>query len=110
MISDELNLTHIIQSIEYIRDLLGQNPEIILEDRTKRDSVLRNLQTMAESCSRLSESSKSLRPDVSWREIASFRNVLVHDYLGLDMHAIVDVVKYDLPVLHAAAIELVKYQ
>jgi len=43
---------------------------------------------MAESTQRLSENLKAKHPDVEWRQIAAFRNVLVHDYLGIDLDRI----------------------
>jgi len=47
-----------------------------------QDAVLRNLQTLAESTQRISDRLKASHPEVEWRVIAGFRNVLVHDYLG----------------------------
>ena len=38
-------------------------------------------------------------PDVEWQRIAAFRNVLVHDYLGLDMERIWEITQRDVPVL-----------
>jgi uncharacterized protein with HEPN domain len=43
---------------------------------------------MAESSQRLSESTKLIAPDVAWRSISGFRNIMVHDYLGLDLDVI----------------------
>jgi uncharacterized protein with HEPN domain len=36
-------------------------------------------------------------PGIEWRRIAAFRNVLVHDYLGIDMAMIWDIVQRDVP-------------
>jgi len=47
--------------------------------------VLRNLQTMAESSRRLSPALKIAHPEIDWQGISDFRNVLVHDYLGLNL-------------------------
>jgi uncharacterized protein with HEPN domain len=71
-----------------------------------QDAVIRNLQTMAESSQRLSEATKSSVPDVDWRAISGFRNILVHDYLGVDPNVVWAVVEYDLPNLKAALIRL----
>ncbi|GBF52998.1 nucleotidyltransferase [Microcystis sp. 0824] len=46
------------------------------------DAIIRRLQTLAESTQRLSEELKANIPDVDWRNISGFRNILVHDYLG----------------------------
>ena len=67
-----------------------------------QDAVVRNLQALAESSQRLSEEAKSAEAQIQWRAIAGFRNILVHDYLGLDMVTIWNVVEKELPPLRAA--------
>jgi uncharacterized protein with HEPN domain len=66
-----------------------------------QDAVLRNLQTLAESTQRISDGLKILHPEVGWRSIAGFRNVLVHDYLGINLNRIWEIVAVHLPVLGA---------
>ena len=64
--------------------------------------MIRNLQTLAESSRRLSSEIKSTEPQIPWRELAGFRNVIVHGYLGVDLGAVWLVVEQDLPPLAAA--------
>jgi uncharacterized protein with HEPN domain len=61
--------------------------------------VLRNLQTMAESTQRLSDALRAAHPEIDWRRMAGFRNVLVHNYLGIDLDIVWEVVVRDLPDL-----------
>ena len=63
--------------------------------------MLRNLHTLAESTQRISAELKAAHPEVEWRGIAEFRNVVVHDYLGIDVEEIWDIVQDDLPDLKA---------
>lgn len=81
-----LYVCHILESIEYIEQFsAGHSREVIFIERMRYDAILRNLQTMAESSKRLPDSLKQTHPEVPWRDIAGFRNILVHDYLeGLD--------------------------
>lgn len=67
-----------------------------------QDAVIRNLQTLAESSQRLSNHIKGTEPQIPWRELAGFRNVIVHGYLGVDLGAVWLVVEQDLPTLAAA--------
>lgn len=67
-----------------------------------QDAVVRNLQTLTESSQRLSVPAKATEPQVPWRELAGFRNVIVHGYLGIDLAAVWLVVEQDLPPLAAA--------
>lgn len=64
--------------------------------------MLRNLQTMSEASQRLSDVAKASHPEIEWVRIAAFRNVLVHNYLGIDLQTIWDVVQRDLPELKRA--------
>lgn len=62
-------------------------------------AVLRHLETLGESIKRLSVSLRSRYPEVAWRGIVALRNVLVHDYLEVDLDEIWDIVEKDLPIL-----------
>ena len=69
-----------------------------------QDAVLWVLQVMAESCQRLSETAKKAHPEIDWRGITGFRNILVHDYLGgIDLELIWQVIEQELPRLKAAS-------
>ena len=70
--------------------------------RLVQDAVIRNLQTLAESSQRLSVEIKLTEPQIPWRELAGFRNVIVHGYLGIDLAAVWLVVEHDLPALAEA--------
>ena len=67
-----------------------------------QDAVIRNLQTLTESSQRLSDELKATEPQIPWRELAGFRNVIVHGYLGVDLGAVWLVVEQDLPALDDA--------
>ena len=64
--------------------------------------MLRNLHIMAESTQRLSEAVKATQPAVDWRLLVAFRNVVVHDYLGVDLVQIWWIVQNNVPELKAA--------
>lgn len=67
------------------------------------DAVLRNLQTLSEAIQRPPADLKARHPGMAWPQIAGFRNILVHDYLGqLDPEIIWRVVTDDLPALKSA--------
>ena len=100
MKDDRLYLIHILECIERIETYVagGGKPAFMASTLTQ-DAVLRNLQTLAESTQRLSSALKEARTGVDWDGISGFRNVLVHDYLGLDVDAVWNIVEGDLPNL-----------
>ena len=99
MKEDTLYLTHIRESIARIRQYTQGGKDQFLADTKTQDAVLRNLHTLAESTQPLSETLKSAHPEIDWRNIAAFRNVVVHGYLGISLTQVWDIVEEDLPQL-----------
>ena len=108
MRDDTVYLRHILECIGRIEENTDVGRDQFMASHTLQDAVLRNLQTMAESTQRLSESLKTQYPDVEWRRIAAFRNVLVHNYLGVDMDRIWDVVEHDVAELKTAVVSILE--
>ena len=61
--------------------------------------MIRNMQTLAESSRRISDSVKTQHSEIDWRGISAFRNILVHDYFGVNLARVWDIVEEDLPPL-----------
>ncbi|MBI4872024.1 MAG: DUF86 domain-containing protein [Candidatus Riflebacteria bacterium] len=95
-------LDHILEAIGWIEEDTRSGKDVFLHSRLVRDAVLRSLQTLAESTQRLPDGMKERHPEIDWSGIASFRNVLVHDYLGLDVEVAWEVIQRDLPHLKLA--------
>ena len=74
-----------LECIERVERFVGQDHTRFMQSDLVQDAVVRNLQSLAESSQKLSEKVKNTQTGVDWRAIAGFRNVLVHDYLGLDL-------------------------
>ncbi len=72
--------------------------------------MIRNLQTLAESSQRLSDELKATEAQIPWRELAGFRNVIVHGYLGVDLGAVWLVVEQDLPALSDALARMAQHR
>ena len=102
MKDDRLYLIHITECIERIEHYTAPGRDAFVADTMIQDAVLRNLHTLSESTQRLSDSLKDQHYEVDWASIAAFRNVIVHDYLGIDLSRIWDVLERDLPVLRRA--------
>ncbi len=71
---------HILECIEKIHRIQSRGD--ITQDDILYDATLRNLQTLSEATQKLTEQKRSLCPDIPWKEINGFRNILVHNYLG----------------------------
>ncbi|WP_395080401.1 DUF86 domain-containing protein [Gracilimonas sp.] len=56
----------------------------------------------------MSENIKSSYPDISWREIVGIRNILIHEYFGVDERIVWEVAQTDLPVLKQQIQDIIK--
>lgn len=99
---DRLYLRHILDCIEKIQEYTGQVRSVFEDSVLIQDAVLRNLHTLAESTQRLSDELKEEITSVPWTEVSGFRNIIVHDYLGVDLDQVWSVLENDLPVLREA--------
>jgi uncharacterized protein with HEPN domain len=99
MKDDKVYLEHIVDCIDLINDYTEYDKFKFMNSSMVRDAVIRNLQTMAESTQRLSPELKAQHPEINWKAISGFRNILLHDYLGLDLELIWTVIENRLPLL-----------
>jgi uncharacterized protein with HEPN domain len=107
MKDDRLYLIHIKECIERIESyLVDVDKRDFLDSALLQDAVIRNLQVLAESTQRLSDEAKDAHQDIDWYKIAGFRNILVHDYLGLDLDTVWNIVDNELPMLKKAVEEM----
>jgi uncharacterized protein with HEPN domain len=95
---DRTYILHILECIDRVERYANNDRTRFDADPMVQDAILRSLQVMAESSQRLSEEVKATQSHIDWRAISGFRNILVHDYLGVDL-VIWQVIKQELPVL-----------
>jgi uncharacterized protein with HEPN domain len=106
MKDDAVYLHHILDCIRRIEEDVEEGRERFMASHTLQDAVIRNLQTMSESTQRLSDDLKEAHPEIEWYRIAAFRNVLVHDYLGIDLDRIWEITQRDVPELKQAILAM----
>jgi uncharacterized protein with HEPN domain len=103
MKDDRLYLIHIQECIERIESYItGKDKQQFMNSTLLQDAIVRNLQILAESTQRLSDETKDSQSGVDWFKIAGFRNVLVHDYLGIDIERVWNILDKELPILKDA--------
>jgi len=103
---DAVNLRPILECIDRIEQYNAAGKDAFLQSHLPQDATLRNLQTTSEATQRLPDAVKAAQPGLPWQQIAGFRNVLVHNYLGIDINQVWNVVERDLPALKQAVTAL----
>ncbi len=95
-----LLVADILESIEKIeRYTAGLDRAAFLGDEKTTDSVVRNLEIIGEAANRIPESFTAQHPEIQWRRIVGLRNRIVHDYFGLDLEIVWEILVNELPAL-----------
>ena len=61
------------------------------------DAVIRNFETIGEAVKKIPKETKKKYAGVEWKEAAGFSVVLIHDYFGIDIEAVWDTVRNNIP-------------
>ena len=77
-------------------------------DQKTLDAVIRNIEVIGEAAIHLDDDITALRPAVPWRDVRAMRQVLAHEYFGVDAGIVWETVVRDLPVLRRELEELLK--
>ncbi len=77
-----------------------------VENELITDGVVRNLEVIGEAVKNIPEDVKDKKPEVEWEKIAGLRDILIHDYFGIDEDIVWDTVKNKLPELKEKINEL----
>ena len=99
MKGDRVYLKHILDAIDRIESYVSVGRETFLSTSHWQDAVIRQLEIVGEATKRLSHSLRSRYSEVPWRRIAGLRDVLIHDYMGVDLEAVWEISQGNLPRL-----------
>jgi len=93
-----LFLEDIIGSVEKIgRYIEGMDRDSFAVDDRTVDAVVRNLEIIGEASKSIPDNIKAAHPEVPWHRMSGLRNVLAHEYFGIDLGIIWKIVKDNLP-------------
>jgi uncharacterized protein with HEPN domain len=95
-------LAHILECADRIERYLGQDREAFLRDTMVQDAVIRNFEVIGEATKRIPEQFRVVHAAIPWRLMAGFRDVLIHDYEGVDLERVWRIAQEDLPAVKTA--------
>jgi len=105
---DRDKLSDILEAIENIEKYTARGKDNFFKDELVRVWIIYHIQIIGESAANLSVELRNNTPDIPWPDITYMRNVLVHQYFGIDLNQVWDTVTYDLPDLKRKVRELLE--
>jgi uncharacterized protein with HEPN domain len=102
-------LEHILENIEKIENGIDGMIEIkFSKDVDIQDATLRRLEIIGEAVRSLPDSFRKKHSKVPWKKIAGLRDVLIHEYFGVDMELVWKIANNDIPKLKKQIIKLLE--
>ena len=99
MRDDRERLQDVLEAIERIEKYASRGRAALFEDELVQTWVVHHLVILGEACRALSAGFRAAHPDEAWALAAGLRNVIVHEYFGIDLEVLWGVVERDLPKL-----------
>ncbi len=108
MKTDQIYLRHILDAIEKIDSYVSVGRDVFMTTSHWQDATIRQLEIIGEATKRLSKALRSSQSEIPWRRIAGLRDVLIHDYLGVDLEAVWQITQRDIPKLRISLEKIAK--
>jgi uncharacterized protein with HEPN domain len=96
---DDVYLRHIHEAAKKIGQYVSVGRDEFFAQSHWQDSVIRQLEIIGEATKRLSDDTRNSSPEIPWKRIAGLRDVLIHDYMGVDLEAVWEIANRGIPEL-----------
>jgi uncharacterized protein with HEPN domain len=94
----KIRISDKLQCIEYIEEYTKDMTQSEFQsDQKTIDAVLRNLEIIGEAARHIPDTVTKMHPDIPWDEIRAIRNIVVHEYFGVNLNIIWHTTQVNLP-------------
>ena len=99
-LGDRQRLLHIYEAIIDIESYVsGSSVESFLANSMMKYACVKQIEIIGEAANLIGNETKEIMPEIPWKQIVGMRNLLVHEYFGVDFELIWQVITFNLPVL-----------
>jgi len=99
---DRLYLHHMLERCHRITRFIGPGRETFMASEELQDAVIRNVEVIGEAAKRVSAEARGRLASLDWKAICGMRDVLIHDYIGVDLDEVWNVASSRMPELQEA--------
>lgn len=110
MIKDpKIFIEHILECIELIEEYVkGKVKEDFINSKQLQDAIIRRIEIIGEAVKNIPPEIKNKYPDIPWKQIGSMRDILIHEYFGVDVDLTWKVAKEDIVELKKEILKVKK--
>jgi uncharacterized protein with HEPN domain len=97
---DSIYLKHILDAISRIEEYTrGIQKDYFIKNHLIQDGVIRQMEIIGEATKRMSDEARTKHSEIPWKDMAGLRDKLIHGHFGVDLDAVWDTVRVDVPRL-----------
>jgi uncharacterized protein with HEPN domain len=94
------SIRHILDEIQFIfKYTEGKTSDQVYHDEVLRRAVIRSIEVIGEAVKKVPPGIKSAHPEIEWRKMAGTRDILIHNYMGVDFDIVWHIIEDKLPNL-----------
>ena len=104
-------LGHVVLAMDTIAEYVaGMTADSFYADRKTQDAVVRNCEIIGEAMKHVPDDYRRAHPEVDWRGLAGLRDVLIHQYFGVDYYVVWEIATTECPVYRQVIAALPEYK
>jgi uncharacterized protein with HEPN domain len=90
-----------LERYQRIRRYIQAGRDQCLVTEETQDAVIRNIEIIGEAAKHVSSDTRTLLPGIDWKRVCGMRDVLIHDYIAVDLDQVWNVASFGIPELEA---------
>ena len=106
---DLARLNHIYEAIlEIEKYILNRNFSDFISNSMLRFACIKQLEIIGEASNHISQETQNEFSDIQWAQIVGMRNLFIHEYFGIDLNIVWQIIEFDIPELKTKIFEIIE--